>query len=323
MLISCCRISRCKGQPPDFGSLTVIITGGVDHDGIADLLCQIIVTKVQTINFKFSILDRGTCDLRSILQGHILQRPGIAIAVLVVVHEYLLLRKDCKPAVMFGSAIHAVRMLDTFIGLLFGSHVKGVTCRVCIIKEEFIIPDVAMRIIGKGIVTCIGKAVGCISVLILDHTVAAAFQWLGPYEGSIQGSFVIVDGKVIGFGYIEGIDRPIQICIPMVGAIRVSSINIAIHISLCIRVILGKSDVAIGTLVDKAISLLFVHIRFCLVVAVVLFSCRIIIGRYTHLQKLGIIKSVSCIQGFCLVCSIAVIVQLGLGVCSVKSNIAL
>ena len=132
-----------------------------------------------------------------------------------------------------------------------------------------------------------------------------------------------MDGKVIGFGYIEGIDRPIQICIPMVGAIRVSSINISVHISLCIRVILGKSDVTVGTLVDKAISLLFVHIRFCLVVAVVLFSCRIIIGRYTHLQELGIIKSVSCIQGICLVCSIAVIVQLGLGVCSVKGNIAL
>ncbi len=132
-----------------------------------------------------------------------------------------------------------------------------------------------------------------------------------------------MNSKVIGLGYVQGIDRAIQICIAMVCAIRVSSIDIAVHISLCIRVILGKSDVTIGTLINKAVSLLLIHVRFCLVVAVVLFSSRIIIGRNTHLQELGIIESVSCIQGFCLICCIAVIVQFGLGVSSVKGNIAL
>ncbi len=157
----------------------------MDHDRIADLLCQIVVTQVQSVNFKLAIYDRGTGNLCSILQGHILKCPGVTIAVLVVVHEYLLFCEYGKPTVMFGSAIHAIGMLDTFIGLLFGCHIKGVTVRVCIIKEELVVPDITMRIIGIGIVSLIGKSVGCIPILILDHTVAAFFQRLSPHKGSV------------------------------------------------------------------------------------------------------------------------------------------
>ena len=109
----------------------------------------------------------------------------------------------------------------------------------------------------------------------------------------------------------------------MVSAEIVTCINVSIYISFCIRVVFCKSDVSICTLVDKAIALLLIDVRFCLIVPVLFFSICIIIGRNSYLQEVIIIESMTSIQCFSLLCCIAVIVQFGLRVGSVIGNSAL
>ena len=90
-------------------------------------------------------------------------------------------------------------MLDTFIGRFFCGNRKGNTCIIRIVKEEFSIADVCMRIISIGIIACICESVGCIPILILDHAVAAVLHCLRPYKCSIIGSLIIVHGEGIIF----------------------------------------------------------------------------------------------------------------------------
>ena len=94
----------------------------------------------------------------------------------------------------------------------------------------------------------------------------------------------------------------------MIGAEIVTGINVSIYISFGIRVVFRKSDVSVCTLVDKAIALLLIDVRFGLIVPVLFFSICIIICRNSYLQEVIIIESVTGIQCFCLFCCIAVIV---------------
>ena len=91
ILIRGCRITRCKGKPPDFTGFPVIVVRRPDHYGVTDLLHQVIISEIQPVHFELTVFDRSRRHLGAVFQSDILKGPGVRIAVPIVIHKNLLL----------------------------------------------------------------------------------------------------------------------------------------------------------------------------------------------------------------------------------------
>ena len=107
----------------------------------------------------------------------------------------------------------------------------------------------------------------------------------------------------------------------MIRSIRICFAQVTRHIPLGIRIVFCKPYIGIGPLIDEAVTRLFVYIFFRMVIAVLLFRIRIIIGRYTYLYKFRIIKSMAGIQRFCLFCRIGIVIELRICVSTAKCDL--
>ena len=113
--IGVCSIACCKREPAVFCCFFIVIIGGVDGDRITNFLCQVVGTKVETVNFQLSVFNDCRCYFGAGVQGYILQGPGICIAVVIGINKHLLLFQYCVEAIMLRTAILSVRMLDTIV----------------------------------------------------------------------------------------------------------------------------------------------------------------------------------------------------------------